>query len=117
MIRSSARLRRRPPSRPRLLWTLTAVALVAAAATARAQSVAAADPPLLSLADAMTLALANAETALQAGDAIADAEIGLRVARAAFHPQFGSNILSTLGQDNLAGQTYGVTFSQRLLTG
>jgi outer membrane protein TolC len=73
--------------------------------------------PRLSLAEAVTLALANSEPALQAGEAVAEAEIGLRVARGAFEPKFGSNVLGTLAQPSLSGQTYGLTFSQRLVTG
>jgi outer membrane protein len=108
--------RRRPAARHGVLWGLAVAGSLISPAIARGQG-ASATPPLLSLPDAMALALANAEPALQATDAITDAEIGLRVARAAFQPKFGSSLLSTLGQDNLAGQTYGLSFSQRLLTG
>ncbi len=102
----------------RRLIAMVAPALLAGGSVAAwGQAALRPDAPPLSLADAVVLALANAEPALQAGDAVADAEISLRVARAAFEPKLGSNVLGALAQDNLSGQTYGLTFSQRLVTG
>jgi outer membrane protein TolC len=81
-------------------------------ASALAQS-----PPALSLADAVGEALVRNERIVNQSDAIAQADLGLRLARNTFRPKVTPNIFGSLGRDDISSQTYRVDVSQRLVTG
>lgn len=74
-------------------------------------------PPTLTLTDAVKEALAKNERLVNHGDAIAQADLGLRLARNAFRPKITPNIFGSLGNSDLSSQTYRVDVSQKLVTG
>lgn len=74
-------------------------------------------PPPLSLADAVKEALAKNERIVNQGDAIAQADLGLRLARNAFKPKVTPNIYGSFGRTDVSSQTYRVDVSQKLVTG
>lgn len=73
--------------------------------------------PVLTLADAVKEALTKNERLVNQGDAIAQADLGLRLARNAFRPKITPNIFGSLGNSDLSSQTYRVDVSQKLVTG
>jgi outer membrane protein TolC len=79
---------------------------------ARAQS-----PPALSLSQAVGEALVKNERVVNQSDAIAQADLGLRLARNTFRPKVTPNIFGSLGRDDISSQTYRVDVSQKLVTG
>jgi len=99
-----------------MLRTLRIVAVVicwlALARDADAQA-----PPQLSLADAVNEALVKNERVVNQSDAIAQADLGLRLARSTFKPKVTPNIFGSLGRDDISSQTYRVDVSQKLVTG
>ena len=74
-------------------------------------------PPLLTLTDAVKEALAKNERLVNQGDAIAQADLGLRLARNTFRPKITPNIFGSFGRNDGSGQTYRVDVSQKLVTG
>ena len=74
-------------------------------------------PPQLSLADAVNEALVKNERVVNQADAIAQADLGLRLARNTFKPKVTPNIFGSLGRDDISSQTYRVDVSQKLVTG
>jgi outer membrane protein TolC len=74
-------------------------------------------PPQLSLTDAVNEALARNERIINQADVIAQADLGLRLARNTFRPKITPNIFGSLGRDDISSQTYRVDVSQRLVTG
>ena len=74
-------------------------------------------PPPLSLADAVGEALVNNERIVNQADAIAQADLGLRLARNTFRPKVTPNIFGSIGRDDISSQTYRVDVSQKLVTG
>lgn len=82
-----------------------------------AQSFAQPPAPALTLTDAVKEALAKNERLVNQGDAIAQADLGLRLARNAFRPKVTPNIFGSLGRSDISSQTYRVDVSQKLVTG
>jgi len=78
---------------------------------------AAAQAPQLSLSDAVKEALVKNERVVNQADAIAQADLGLRLARNTFKPKVTPNIFGSLGRDDISSQTYRVDVSQKLVTG
>src|SRR5262245_23509806 len=85
----------------------------ACARDARAQG----PPPVLTLAQAVQDALTRNDRLVNQQDTLAQAELGVRLARTAFRPQVTPNILGSFGQTNVNSQTYRVDLSQRFTTG
>jgi outer membrane protein TolC len=81
--------------------------------TAIAQS----PPPALTLADAVNEALAKNERIVNQGDSIAQADLGLRLARNTFKPKVTPNIFGSFGRTDVSSQTYRVDVTQKLVTG
>ena len=98
---------------------MSRVLVVAAAITCvvSAVPVAAQSPPPLTLADAVNEALANNERIVNQADAIAQADLGLRLARNTFRPKVTPNIFGSFGRTDVSSQTYRVDVTQRLVTG
>lgn len=76
-----------------------------------------AQPATLTLADAVNEALAKNERLVNQGDAIAQADLGLRLARNTFRPKVTPNIFGSVGRSDISSQTYRVDVSQKLVTG
>ncbi len=96
---------------PRLIHLAAACCLLSVVA-ARAQS-----PPALSLADAVNEALVKNERVVNQSDAIAQADLGLRLARNTFRPKVTPNIFGSFGRTDVSSQTYRVDVTQKLVTG
>jgi outer membrane protein TolC len=77
----------------------------------------AASPPTLTLADAVHEALARNERIVNQADTIAEADLGLRLARNTFKPKVTPNIFGSFGRNDLSSQTYRLDVSQKLTTG
>lgn len=89
-----------------------AVFSLAAATAAHAQA-----PPVLTLGDAVNEALAKNERLVNQADTIAQADLGLRLARNTFRPKVTPNIFGSLGRSDISSQTYRVDLTQKLVTG
>jgi outer membrane protein TolC len=74
-------------------------------------------PPALSLTDAVTEALVHNERIVNQSDAIAQADLGLRLARNTFKPKVTPNIFGSFGRTDVSSQTYRVDVTQKLVTG
>lgn len=74
-------------------------------------------PPQISLADAVKEALVSNERLVNQSDTIAQADLGLRLARNTFRPKITPNIFGSFGRTDVSSQTYRVDVSQRLVTG
>ena len=72
---------------------------------------------VLTLTDAVNEALAKNETLVNQGDTVAQADLGLRLARNAFRPKVTPNIFGSFGRTDVSSQTYRVDVSQKLTTG
>ncbi|HYB95319.1 MAG TPA: TolC family protein [Vicinamibacterales bacterium] len=96
----------------RLLRIVLVTGAVAAAANAAAQA-----PPRLTLADAVGEALAKNERIVNQADTIAQAELGLRLARNTFKPKVTPNMFGSFGRTDVSSQTYRIDVSQKLVTG
>lgn len=75
------------------------------------------DAPVLTLADAVTQALAQNDRMAGYRDAAEQAELSERLARNAFHPKITPNILGSFGRSDVSNQTYSVSLTQLLPTG
>jgi outer membrane protein TolC len=95
------------------LAAVLALGLVTLPADARGQAPATA----LTLAQAVADALARNDRLVNEQDTVAQAELGVRLARTAFRPQITPNILGSFGQTDVSSQTYRVDLSQRFTTG
>ena len=73
--------------------------------------------PLLSLAEAVRLALANNDRMLAARESIEQARLGVSVAESAFGTKITPNLLGSFGQSDVRNQTYGLGASRRFATG
>ena len=73
--------------------------------------------PILTLTDAVNEALVKNEHLVNQSDGIAQADLGLRLARNTFRPKITPNIFGSFGRNDGSGQTYRVDVSQRLETG
>ena len=78
---------------------------------------ASAQSPQLSLADAVKEALAKNDRLVNQADTIAQADLGLRLARNTFKPKVTPNMFGSFGRNDLSSQTYRVDLSQKLVTG
>ena len=96
--------------------TFLLIAVLTAGSSALAQG-SAAPSPALSLAAAVNEALVKNERVVNQSDAIAQADLGLRLARNTFRPKVTPNIFGSLGRDDISSQTYRVDVSQKLVTG
>ncbi len=74
-------------------------------------------PPRLTLTDALKEALAKNERVVNQGDVIAQANLGLRLARNTFKPKVTPNMFGSFGRTDVSSQTYRVEVSQKLVTG
>jgi outer membrane protein TolC len=77
----------------------------------------AAPPPTLTLADAVHEALVKNERLVNQADTIAQADLGLRLARNTFKPKLTPNMFGSFGRNDLSSQTYRLDLSQKLTTG
>ena len=94
-------------------WSIfTIVVLLAVARSISAQS-----PAVLTLADAVDEALVKNDRLIDQRDTTTHAELGLRLARNAFHPKIIPNILGSFGQTDVSSQVYRVDVAQRFTTG
>jgi outer membrane protein TolC len=82
-----------------------------------APALAQAPPPALSLNDAVQEALVKNERLVNQADGIAQADLGLRLARNTFKPKVTPNMFGSFGRNDLSSQTYRVDVSQKLVTG
>ena len=73
--------------------------------------------PLLTLAEAVGLALANNERVIGSRESVAQARLGRNLAASAFGTQVTPNVLGSFGQSDVRNQTYGVGASRRFTTG
>ena len=73
--------------------------------------------PVLTLAQAVNEALVKNERLVNQRDAIAQADLGLRLARNTFRPKVTPNIFGSFGRTDVSSQTYRVDVSQKLVTG
>ena len=87
------------------------VVLFASAANAQAP------PQTLTLGDAVKEALVKNERLVTQADTIAQADLGLRLARNTFRPKVTPNIFGSFGRTDVSSQTYRVDVSQKLVTG
>jgi outer membrane protein len=71
----------------------------------------------LTLGDAVKEALVKNERLVNQADTIAQADLGLRLARNTFRPKITPNIFGSFGRTDVSSQTYRVDISQRLVTG
>ena len=76
-----------------------------------------APPTQISLADAVNEALVKNERLVNQADTIAQADLGLRLARNTFRPKITPNIFGSFGRTDVSSQTYRVDVSQKLVTG
>lgn len=90
-------------------WLSCAVVFTAASASAQV--------PALSLDEAVKEALARNERLVNQADSIAQADLGLRLARNTFKPKVTPNIFGSFGRTDVSSQTYRVDVSQKLVTG
>ncbi len=74
-------------------------------------------PPRLTLTDALKEALSKNERIVNQGDVIAQADLGLRLARNTFKPKVTPNMFGSFGRTDVSSQTYRVDVSQKLVTG
>ena len=73
--------------------------------------------PLLTLQEAVLVALANNERMLSSREGIEQAQLGLTLAESVFGTRITPNILGSFGQSDVRNQTYGVGASKRFTTG
>jgi outer membrane protein TolC len=93
------------------------VLLAAAAASAQDAPEAEAPPALLTIAEAVDLALAQNDRLLDARDGVLQAGNSVRAARSYFRPKVAPNILGSFGQTDISNQTYRLDVAQRFTTG
>ena len=98
----------------RVTAALSCVGLLSlAAAELHAQETA----PLLTLQEAVLVALANNERMLSSRETIEQAQLGRTLADSVFGTRITPNILGSFGQSDVRNQTYGVGASKRFTTG
>ena len=73
--------------------------------------------PLLTLREAVLVALASNDRVLGARESVEQARLGLTLAESAFGTRITPNILGSFGQSDVRNQTYGVGASKRFTTG
>jgi outer membrane protein TolC len=74
-------------------------------------------PSPVTLGDAVNEALVKNERLVNQADTIAQADLGLRLARNTFRPKVTPNIFGSFGRTDVSSQTYRVDVSQKLVTG
>ena len=72
---------------------------------------------LLSLEEAVRMALANNERMLSSRESMVQARLGISLAESAFGSKVTPNLLGSFGQSDVRDQTYGVGVSRRFATG
>jgi outer membrane protein len=87
--------------------------VLGAVSTARAQEAAS----VLTLAQAVNEALARNDRLVTQQDFTEAADLGVRAANSVFRPKIIPNIRGSFGQTNVANQNYGLTVSQRFVSG
>lgn len=97
---------------PRAAFAAVTIGLLPALAHAQADA-----PPVLSVGQAVHEALDRNDRLVNQQDVMAQAELGVRLARTAFRPQLTPNILGSFGQTDVNNQTYRVDLTQRLTVG
>ncbi len=75
------------------------------------------DVPILSLPDAVALALIQNDRLINMQDNVEQAQLSLRLARSNFRPKIVPNILGSFGQSSVSNQTYRIDLTQRFVTG
>ena len=73
--------------------------------------------PVLTLHEAVLVALANNDRMLTSRESIEQAQLGRAVAESAFGTRITPNVLGSFGQSDVRNQTYGVGASKRFTTG
>ena len=73
--------------------------------------------PLLTLREAVLVALANNDRMLNSRESIEQARLGRTLAESAFGTRITPNLLGSFGQSDVRNQTYGVGTSKRFTTG
>jgi outer membrane protein len=73
--------------------------------------------PILSLPEAVALALIQNDRLINMQDGVEQAQLSLRLARSNFRPKIVPNILGSFGQSDVSNQTYRVDVTQRFVTG
>lgn len=74
-------------------------------------------PPVLTLADAVSRALAASPPTVTAAEDVRRAQLQIAVARSAFSPKVIPAAFGSFGTTDVSNQSYGLAFSQRLTTG
>lgn len=74
-------------------------------------------PPLLTLREAVLVALANNDRMLSSQEGMEQARLGRTLAESAFGTRITPNVLGSFGQSDVRNQTYGVGASKRFTTG
>jgi len=100
-----------------IIQPLRVAALVASGVLLGVPAMAQTPVPQLTLADAVKEALTRNERLVNQADTIAQADLGLRLARNTFKPKVTPNIFGSFGRSDVSSQTYRVDVSQRLVTG
>jgi outer membrane protein TolC len=72
---------------------------------------------VLSLAEAAQRALLQNDRLLGSRDAVEQADLSVRLAKATFRPKVVPNVFGSLGQTDISNQTYRLDLSQRFVTG
>jgi outer membrane protein len=75
------------------------------------------DVSILTLPEAIALALTQNDRLINMLDSVEQAQLSLRLARSNFRPKIVPNILGSFGQSDVSNQTYRVDVSQRFVTG
>ena len=73
--------------------------------------------PLLTLREAVLVALANNERMLSSRETIEQAQLGRTLAESAFGTRITPNVFGSFGQSDVRNQTYGIGASKRFTTG
>ncbi len=91
--------------------------VVAAIVVAGCGTTAAAQPSVLTLGEAVRIALARSDRVADARQQVHEADVALRRARAAFQPRLTPSIFSAFAQTAPSNQSYEVSFSELFSTG
>ncbi len=98
-------------------WLIVVAVFVTHLSVAHAQSSAQANPPLLTLAEAVELALRYNDRLITLDESLDQANLSVSVARSAFAPKVVPNVLGSFGQTDISNQTYGLDTSKRFSFG
>lgn len=93
----------------RLFLSLAALVILAVPASAQ--------PPVMTLAQAVDEALEKNDRLVNQQDITTQADLGLRLAKSTFRPKIVPNINGSFGQTDISSQNYRIDLTQRLTTG